>query len=102
MIRGTSVDDIVLVKVVDGVEDLLYGLGGILLGEFALVADSIEEFAAGSKLRDDIELVLRKEVSSGRDGIGLAWRVAQTLDSNQSTNWTMCGCFSLFSMPSSS
>lgn len=61
-------DDVVLVEVVDGVENLLDGLGGILLGELALVADSIEQFAAGSKLGDNVELVLRETSVSLRCG----------------------------------
>ncbi len=54
----TAMDDIVLVQVVDGVEDLLERLGGILLGELAALADAVEQLAAGRQLGDDVELVL--------------------------------------------
>ena len=49
---------IVLMKVVDGAEHLFDRLGSVLLGELALVADTIEKFATGSKLGDDVELFL--------------------------------------------
>ena len=40
--RLTPVDNIVLVEIVDGAQDLLNGLGGILLGKLSLFADSVE------------------------------------------------------------
>lgn len=43
----TSVDYVVVVEVVDCLENLSNGLGGIFLGELAILADSIEQFAAG-------------------------------------------------------
>lgn len=52
-------DNIVGVKVVDGLEDLLDGLRGVFFGELALVTDPVEQFAAGRKLCDDVELVLQ-------------------------------------------
>ena len=51
-------NDIVPVQVVDGLEDLLDGLGGILLGELSLLADTVEQLTACGKLCDDVELVL--------------------------------------------
>lgn len=51
-------DDIVVVQIVDGVEDLANCLGGILLSEFPLLADTIEQLSARSQLRDDVVLVL--------------------------------------------
>lgn len=51
-------DDVVLVEVVDGLEDLANGLRGILLGELALFANSVEQLAAGGQLGDDVVLVL--------------------------------------------
>jgi hypothetical protein len=51
-------DDIVLVQVVDGAQDLLEGLGGVLLGELAALADAVEQLAAGRQFGDDVELVL--------------------------------------------
>ena len=58
----TSVDHVVVVQVVDGAEDLLDGLRGILLRELALVTDAVEEFSSRGQLRHDVELVLRKEL----------------------------------------
>ena len=54
----TSVNNVVFMKVVDCVQDLLDGLRGILLGEFALLADAVEQFTADRELCNDIELVL--------------------------------------------
>ncbi len=45
-------------QIVHSAEDLLDGLGRIFLGELALLADPIEEFSAGGKLRDDIVFIL--------------------------------------------
>ena len=55
----TPVDDIILVEVVDGVEDLPDGLRGVLFGELALLADAIEELPARRQLGDDVVLVLQ-------------------------------------------
>ena len=55
----TSVDDLVPVEEIDSKEDLLNGLGGILLGEFPLLANSVEELSADSELSNNVELVLR-------------------------------------------
>jgi hypothetical protein len=41
------VDNLVVVEEVDGAKNLLDCLGGILLGEFSLLADTVEKFAAG-------------------------------------------------------
>jgi hypothetical protein len=54
----TAVDDIVLVQVVDSLQDLLDGLGAVLLGEFALLANAVEQLSTRSELRDDVILVL--------------------------------------------
>lgn len=51
-------DDIVLVQVVDSLQDLLDGLGAVLLGEFALLANAVEQLSTRSELRDDVILVL--------------------------------------------
>lgn len=51
-------DNVILVKVIDGVENLLDCLRGILLGELAPVTNTIEELASCCQLGDDIELVL--------------------------------------------
>lgn len=51
-------DHIVLVKVVDGAENLFDGLRCVLFCEFSLLADAIEELAARRQLSDDVVLVL--------------------------------------------
>lgn len=56
-------NNIVLVEKVDGIENLLDSPRGILLGEFSLLADAIEQLAARSELCDDVVLVLRVQVS---------------------------------------
>lgn len=60
----TAVNDVVLVQVVDGAEDLFYCLRGILLGELSLVADTIEQLATSSELGDNVELVLQARAVS--------------------------------------
>jgi hypothetical protein len=83
------VDDVVLVEVVDGLEDLADGLRGILLSELALLADPVEQLATGGQLGDDVVLVLGgrgcQQAVGGVAGAG----EMRTLDSNQSTNLTM-------------
>lgn len=59
--RYTSVNDLVLVEEVDSPKDLLDSLGGILLGEFSLLADTIEKLAAGGQLGDNVELILNRQ-----------------------------------------
>lgn len=51
-------NNIVFMQVVDCVQDLLDGLRSILLSEFALLADAVEQFTASRELCNDIELVL--------------------------------------------
>lgn len=85
-------DNIVSVEVVDGSEDLFYGLRSVLLGEFALLANPVEELSSGGKLSDDIIFVLESVsfLSSGTGGPGTCGILRKhTLDSNQSTNWTI-------------
>ena len=53
-------DDIVLVQVVDRAQDLFDGLGRVLLGELALLANAVEQLSAGRELGDDVVLVLNK------------------------------------------
>lgn len=57
----TSVDNLVLVEVVDGVKDLLNRLGSVLFGKLSLFANSLEELSAGGELGNNIELVLHRE-----------------------------------------
>lgn len=54
----TSMNNVVLVKVVYGAEDLLDCLRGILFRELALFTNSIEELAALSQLCNDVVFVL--------------------------------------------
>ena len=51
-------NDILAVEVVDCLEDLSYGLGGILLCESALLANAVEQLSSSRKLSDDVVLVL--------------------------------------------
>lgn len=51
-------DHVFAMQVVDGSEDLLDGLRGILFCEFALLADTIEKLAASCQFRHDVVLVL--------------------------------------------
>lgn len=39
-------NDIIVMKIVDGLKDLSNGLRGILLGELSILADSIEQLSA--------------------------------------------------------
>ncbi len=50
---------IVLVQVVHGPENLLDRLRGVLLREFALLADPVEQLSTGGKLGDDVVFVLQ-------------------------------------------
>lgn len=95
----TAVHHIVVVQIVDGVEDLANGLGGILLRELPLLADTIKQLSARSQLRDDVVLVLSPVSLVGQSTRQCA---SLTLDSNQSWNLTMCGCFRRCSISSSS
>ena len=54
----TSVDDVVVVQVTDGFQDLPDDLGSILFGKLAVFADAVKELAAGSQLGDNVVLVL--------------------------------------------
>lgn len=93
-------DDIVPMKVVDCLEHLLDGLRRILFGKTSLIADTVEQLSTSSQLRDNIVFVLSK-VSAGRRLE--MWCLSKlTLDSNQSTNLTIWGCFSRCSISNSS
>lgn len=87
-------NDTVPVEIVDSAQDLPDTLRRILLSEFALFADPIEKLSAGRELCDDIKLVLMPGRQQDRHANICCndWR--QTLDSNQSMNFTMCSCFS--------
>jgi len=54
----TSVDNIVLVKIVYGFKYLFDSLCGILLRELALLTNAIEEFSARREFCDNVVLVL--------------------------------------------
>lgn len=49
---------VVLVKIVDGVQDLSYGHRGVFLGISALLTNPVEKLSASGQLCDDIVLVL--------------------------------------------
>ena len=54
----TSVNHVIVMKVIDRFEDLSYGLRRILLGELPVLAYSIEQFSPGSQLGNDVVFVL--------------------------------------------
>jgi hypothetical protein len=54
----TPVDDIVVVEVIHSVEHLPNCLSSILLRELALVADAVEQLAAGCQLGYNVVFVL--------------------------------------------
>ena len=90
-------DDIALMKVVDSIKNLPDGLGGILFCEFPLLTDSIKQLPAGSKLRHNIVFVLGPRQKCPWSG-----GMVRTLDSNQSWNLTIWGCFRRCSISNSS
>jgi len=94
------VHNVVSVQVVDSPEDLFNGLRGVLLCELSLFANPVEQFTSRGKLRHDIILVLQAQ--SCQRLMMTAFSSAPTLDSNQSTNLTMCGCLSRCKRSSSS
>lgn len=51
-------DNIPLVQVVDRIEDLADRLRRILLRELAILADPVEQLAAGGQLSDNVKFVL--------------------------------------------
>lgn len=54
----TSMDDIVIVKVIDSRKNLADGLRGVLLRKLAVLADPIKQFSTSSKLSDDVVFIL--------------------------------------------
>lgn len=58
-----------MVKIIDSLQDLSDGLGGILLGKLALLADTIEKLAASSQLGHDVILVPRLEPVNKLDNV---------------------------------
>jgi hypothetical protein len=59
-------DDVVLMEIIDGIQDLLDGLRSVLLGKLALFTDTIEELSAGRELGHDVKLVLLRRRRSAR------------------------------------
>ena len=55
---GTSVNDVVVVQVIDSFQYLSNGLGSVLLGELALLADAVEQLTARGQLGYDVVFVL--------------------------------------------
>jgi hypothetical protein len=58
------VDDIVVVEIVDGIEDLSNGLGGIFLGELSFLTDPVKQFSAGRQLGDNVVFILPESASA--------------------------------------
>lgn len=100
----TSMNDVLAVKIVHRSKHLFDGLRSVFLREFALLANAVEQLAPGRQLRDDVVFVLSSCKSLDGPGVfttgGRSWIL--TLDSNQSTNLTIWGCFKRWSMSSSS
>jgi len=57
-------DNIVVVEVVNGFEDLPYRLRAVLFGEATLIDDALEQLTAECELCDNVELVLHGRVSN--------------------------------------
>lgn len=91
-------NDIVVVKIVDSLENLSNCLRRIFFGELAIFADAIKQFSPGSQLRNDIVFVL----GSPHQHQTTLRTIRHTLDSNQSWNRTIWGCFILCSKTISS
>lgn len=91
-------NDIVVMKIVDSLEDLSNCLRRILFRELAIFADAIKEFSSSSQLRNDVVFVLQSPYQH-RTTLGT---IRHTLDSNQSWNQTIWGCFILCSKTISS
>jgi len=60
----TAMDNVVVVEVVNGFEDLPYRLRAVLFSEAALVDNTLEKLTAKSELCNNVELVLGGGVSS--------------------------------------
>jgi hypothetical protein len=56
--KRTSVDNVLLVEIVDGIQYLTDGLRRVFLRELAVVANPVEQLAAGCQLCDNVEFVL--------------------------------------------
>lgn len=54
----TSVHDVVLVEIVDGIQDLADGLRGVLFSKASLFADAVEQLASGGQLGNNVVFVL--------------------------------------------
>jgi hypothetical protein len=85
----------------DSFKNLADALGSIFFGEFALIANAIEQLSTRSQLGNDVILVLLQDSSIDDGPIDLAV-VPHTLDSNQSRKLTMCGWLRRWSRSSSS
>lgn len=46
------------VEVIDGLQDLAYDLGRILLGEFSILANTVKQFTTRRQLSNDIVFIL--------------------------------------------
>lgn len=54
----TSVNNVVSMKVAHCVKDLMNNTRGVLLSELSIITDTIKKLSSGSKLRDNVVLVL--------------------------------------------
>jgi hypothetical protein len=58
-------NDIVVVKVVDSVQDLSNRLGSVFFSKLALLADSVEQLSTSRQLSHNVVLVLQRGQCSG-------------------------------------
>lgn len=78
-------NNVALVEIVDSLKHLPNRLRGVFLRELAIVANPVKQLAAHGQVGDNVEFIL-----AGCQMGGLIARGAElTLDSNQSTKWTM-------------
>lgn len=82
-------DDIIVVEIVNRFKHLLDCLRGVLFRKFSVLADAVKKLSTSRKLGHDVIFVLIPK-SSALSAIGCG---SNTLDSNQSWNRTICGCF---------
>ena len=94
-------DHVIVMKVVDGFENLLDRLGSVFLCKLAVFTDAVKKLSPRRQLCHYIVFVLysirRQYLHTQKSSAAF-----NTLDSNQSWNRTMFGCFILCSRTISS
>jgi hypothetical protein len=85
-VRATSVDNVVLVEVVDSVKDLSDRLGGVLFRELALLANAVEQLATCGQLGNNIVFILAAVSPRAR-----LWEAACSPSTRTSRGSEQCG-----------